>query len=83
MKNKILAMITIGLIIICTGCATVEMDPDQSETSMFIQVEDTPSFKVVYHRETKVMYAISKGSYHYGDFTLLVNADGSPMIYGG
>lgn len=83
MKNKILVMIAIALIIICTGCTTVEKDLYQSESSMFIQVENTPSFSVVYHRETKVMYAISHGSYNSGDFTLLVNADGSPMIYGG
>lgn len=83
MKNKILVMVAIGLIIICTGCSTVEENPYQNGTSMFIQVEDTPAFKVVCHRETKVMYAVSKGSYHYGVVTLLVNADGSPMIYGG
>lgn len=80
-KNKILVMIAIGLILICTGCANVEDNPYQKGTSMFIQVEDTPAFKVVYHRETKVMYTVSKGSYHYGVVTLLVNADGSPMIY--
>ena len=83
MKNKILVMIVIGLMIICTGCAVVEKDPYQSGTSMFIQVEDASAFCVVYHRETKVMYAVSKGSYNYGNFTLLVNAYGSPMIYGG
>ncbi len=81
MKNKILVAIIIGLIIICTGCAKVEKAPYQSETSMFVQVEDANAFRVVYHRETKVMYAISTSAYNYGNLTLLVNADGSPMIY--
>ena len=83
MKNKILVAIIIGLIIICTGCAKVEKAPQQSQTSMFVQVESANAFNVVYHRETKVMYAISTGTYNYGGFTLLVNPDGSPMIYEG
>lgn len=32
---------------------------------------------------TKVMYAISDGAHNYGNFTLLVNADGTPMLYEG
>ena len=81
MKNKILVAIVISLIIICTGCAKVEKAPQQSEISMFVKVESTDSFNVVYHRETKVMYAVSTGTYNFGNFTLLVNPDGSPMIY--
>lgn len=83
MKNKILAMLLISLTIICTGCANVEKTPQQSETSMFVEIEHSTHFSVVYHRETKVMYVISEGSYNYGNFTLLVNPDGSPMMYGG
>lgn len=81
MKNKILVAVIISLIIICTGCATVEKAPQQSEISMFVKVESTDWFNIVYHRETKVMYAVSTGGYDGGNFTLLVNADGSPMIY--
>ena len=40
MKNKILVAIIISLIIICTGCATVEQAPQQSGTSMFVSVRD-------------------------------------------
>ncbi|MBE5957177.1 MAG: hypothetical protein E7253_12110 [Lachnospiraceae bacterium] len=83
MKNKILVAIIIGLIVICTGCAKAEETPYQSETSMFIKVEDSGVFGVVYNKETKVMYAISQGVYNCGSLTLLVNADGSPMIYRG
>jgi hypothetical protein len=55
-----------------------------SETkSMFVQVEDTRFGAVVYHRDTKVMYAVSTGSYNSYTMTLLVNADGTPMIYSG
>ena len=51
--------------------------------SMFVQVEDGDIFDVVYHRETKVMYSVSNAVYNRGNMTLLVNADGTPMIYSG
>ena len=41
------------------------------------------NWKVVYHKETKVMYAISDQQNNRGTFTLLVNADGTPMLYKG
>ena len=49
--------------------------------SDFVMVESTGGFYVVYHKETKVMYAVSDSAYNQGNFTLLVNADGSPMVY--
>lgn len=56
------------------------------ETNMFIRVQrhnyyNGNYYDVVYHRDTKVMYVISRGQYNSGQFTLLVNADGSPMLY--
>lgn len=36
---------------------------------------------IFHHRETKVMYAVSGGTYNRGNFTLLVNSDGSPMLW--
>lgn len=64
-----------------TACgATVEKEPECA-ASMFIEVENVDSWCVVYHRETKVMYAISDGPYNTGNFTLLVNADGTPMLW--
>lgn len=49
--------------------------------SDFVIVESTDDFYIVYHKETKVMYAVSDSSYNHGNFTLLVNADGTPMTY--
>ena len=51
--------------------------------SMFVYIQECDSYDVVYQKDTKVMYAISSGTYNHGTFTLLVNADGSPMIYEG
>lgn len=51
--------------------------------SMFVAVESTNIWHVVYHKDTKVMYAVSRGSYNAGNFTLLVTPDGSPMLWTG
>ncbi len=56
---------------------------DPETKSMFVQVECAGSWEVVYHRDTKVMYSVSHGDYNRGTMTLLVNADGTPMIYNG
>lgn len=61
---------------------TTLTDPDPN-TSMFVQIERTKEWCVVYHKETKVMYVVSDGDYNHGTFTLLVDANGNPMIYGG
>jgi hypothetical protein len=55
----------------------------EDATSMFVVVENAYSYgwKVVYHRDTKVMYTVSNGGYNSGNFTLLVNADGTPMLW--
>ena len=50
---------------------------------MFVEREEANRWIIVYHKETKVMYAVSYGSYNIGTFTLLVNADGTPMLYKG
>lgn len=67
-----------------TGCwKTVERTDGTDNSSMFVRVERTEMWEVVYNKQTKVMYAVSCGSDNYGTFTLLVNADGTPMVYGG
>lgn len=90
MKKKILVLIS-ALTLAFTGCdyANVETVNDQQETekepvnSMFVEIEKSYTWKVVYQRDTKVMYVISYGSYNGGNFTLLVNPDGTPMIWEG
>jgi hypothetical protein len=83
--KKFKIYITIFLIALCvfTGCGTnpTESKVVEDEPSMFILVESSSLWYVVYHRETKVMYAVSNGYYNMGNFTVLVNADGTPMLY--
>lgn len=86
MKKKILTIIMVAMMMLgLVGCSieTIEREGESDKTSisMFVEIEDTSYWKVVYHRETKVMYVVSDGDYNHGTFTLLVNADGTPMLY--
>lgn len=60
---------------------TVHEANDEEVQSVFIEVERSNSWLIVYHRETKVMYAVSYSGYNMGTFTLLVEEDGTPMTY--
>lgn len=77
--KKIIAILCVCLLL--TGCDEVDGVVNGVTNSMFVTVETGWSYKVVYHKDTKVMYAISDSSSNMGNFTLLVNADGSPMLY--
>lgn len=81
MKRK-LAYILILSMLLLSGCKRVEsVNDNNKDTSMFVIVEQTGTWDVVYHKETKVMYAVSCGAYNGGTFTLLVDADGKPMLW--
>lgn len=79
--KKIILILCVCLLL--TGCGEGNNQQEKSEQkkSEFITVETSWTYKVVYNRYTKVMYAVSDSSRNQGTFTLLVNADGSPMVY--
>lgn len=81
--KHIIIIITALTILLTTGCARVENKTEQEpvNVSMFERVEYTTVWEVVADRETGVMYAVSRGMYNQGTFTLLVDADGKPLIY--
>lgn len=85
MKRFLALMTVLFMLLFCGRMKTkVEAEYEQTtETSMFVVVERGPSWNVVYHRETKVMYAISRSMYNNGNFCLLVNQDGTPMLWEG
>ena len=83
--KRIFLICIVCMILLC-GCSvakTEEAHENQESTSVFVEVEQTLWWKIVYHKDTKVMYAVSGGTYNCGTFTLLVNADGTPMLYKG
>ena len=81
MKRTLCLLLVIVFIFLFTSCAKVESTQKDGQLSMFVIIEVTSGWEVVYHRDTKVMYAVSTGGYNIGNFTLLVNQDGTPMIY--
>ena len=85
MKKLIVLCLMICLIITSSSCwkETETVDGYSDGKSMFVKIENGISWIVVYHRKTKVMYAVSEGSYNSGNFTMLVNPDGTPMLYEG
>lgn len=84
MKRKI-AIALMALML--TGCANIERAEDAKtkakDTSRFALVERTMQWEIVYDKKTGVMYAVSWGIYNTGNFTLLVDAEGNPLIYEG
>ena len=88
MKKRILTIIMVVVVMMTisfVGCGKQMVKEDELETntsySMFIEVENGRNYKVIYHKDTKVMYTISDGGYNCGTFTLLVNSDGTPILY--
>lgn len=84
--KKIILILCICLLL--TGCGEgnnqqkkSEQEKSEQKKSEFVTIEDGWNYKVVYHRDSKVMYVVSWGSYNIGTFTLLVNVDGTPMVY--
>ena len=91
MKNlRILLIVSIILIVLLASCTVSEVEPvntvlaaDTREdyNNVFERVGYGNSYDIVYCKQTKVMYVVSEGEYNRGSFTLLVNPDGTPMIY--
>lgn len=86
MKKMVIAMIIMLLLtVLIVGCTKVEKAvPESINQSRFMEVESVVGlWRIVVDRETGVMYAVSFGGYNRGSFTLLVDADGNPLIYKG
>ena len=77
--------ITIALcVFLFVGCSdNPVVDENHATNSSFVIVEDGTGYYIMYHKDTKVMYAFSTGGSNYGNFCLLVNPDGTPMIWEG
>ena len=67
----------------CSNSGSPATEEGVSHESSFVIVEDGASYYIVYHKDTKVMYTMSAGGYNCGSFCLLVNADGTPMVWEG
>lgn len=84
MKKWIIVLLMASVLFTACG-PTMEKEPsaavEREDQSMFVIVEDSLNFRIVYHKDTRVMYAISRGGYNCGNFTVLLNPDGTPMTW--
>lgn len=87
MKYKVILILVLvfalSVFAACTTATITSEKQEQNYESMFVLVEDAPSWRIVYHKDTRVMYAVSSASYNCGNFTLLVDADGNPLLWEG
>lgn len=86
MKKFIIILVILTFTLLLYACGPSmepDKDKDTSNMSMFVLLENSEAngFRVVYHRETKVMYVISTGMYNNGTFTVMLNPDGTPMLW--
>ena len=83
----IICIIMVVLFVACNGNktgsanATSVIDTRENYNNVFELVGYGNGYNIVYHKQTKVMYVVSDEYYNRGNFTLLVNSDGTPMIY--
>ena len=49
----------------------------------FTWVDSGSYYNIVYHNKTKVMYVVSDVKYNIGTFTVLVDAEGKPLLWEG
>lgn len=87
MKRLLIILMTIALcaclFVGCSDSGSLTTDKEVSQNSSFVIVEDGAGYYIVYHKDTKVMYTLSTGGSNLGTFCLLVNADGTPMVWEG
>ena len=86
MKKILCLVIAIMLMLTCVGCAEMETvqetQQQTSKKSMFVLIESNVlwnKYNIVYHKETKVMYAVGNDTV----FTVMLDADGKPLLWEG
>lgn len=85
MIKKIICLVLVILLLFTfVGCGsnidTVEDMKSKEGSSMFVIVESDflwERYNIVYHKETKVMYAVSSNTV----FTVMLDAEGKPLLY--
>lgn len=89
MKKKILA-VALGLTLCfgMTGCTKGDIEPENSALGnkyidlVTIYKDGRHNTEVLYDKNTKVMYFLKQGGYHFG-ITPIYNSDGTVKLYDG
>ena len=75
-------LLIVSIVLMFAGCTSTRAEAKEVEDgNTFILVDADYYCWIVYHKDTKVMYAVSRSGYNAGTYTVLVNADGTPMIW--
>lgn len=89
-KLQLTLTICIIMAVLFAACSSIKVEPANAASEIatredyndvFERIGHGAYYDIVYHKQTKVMYAISDGKFCKGVLTLLVNPDGTPMIY--
>ena len=88
MDKKIMQTVVIILISTFLIASLIVLSATVSNASIikggkFFTVSNESSFRVVYDKDTMVMYTVSEGKYNSGNLTLLVDENGKPLLYQG
>lgn len=75
MKKLIVCAAIVGMLLCGCGASSSAMN------GRFVQVESTGAYSILVDTETNVMYFRYVDGYSYG-ITVLMNADGTPMLWG-
>ena len=79
MKRLIVIMLASLMILSLSGCFNERTsEADTSKPSRMVTVEHTATYRIMYDRETRVMYAVAIES---GTFTVLLDTNGKPLLY--
>ena len=78
--KRLICILMLSLLLVGCGKSS-ESDVAAKGNSRFVCVEEHMSWRIMADRETGVMYVMSCGVYNTGTFTLMVDADGNPLIY--
>ena len=83
MKKILCLVLIIMMLLACIGCSTVPTAESNDSESVFVRIESGTMngycYNVVYHRDTKVMYTVGQ----YGEATVMLDADGKPLLWEG
>jgi len=78
--KKLIAMLILTVMLVSCSSST---EANARNADRFELIQSTSWCDVVVDTETGVEYAVSTGAYNWGSMTVLVDADGNPLIWKG
>ena len=87
MNKRIIAIVflvlclAMALVLFIVARANTNKADEMKEPKRMAIVESYGDYQIIYDKYTKVMYSVSNGGYNEGILTLLVDADGNPLLY--